>query len=316
MNFEKLLQKASDVSKLAEAVEKENTNKSFADKDEGFWQPTVDKAGNGYALIRFLPPPPQDGEDGLPWAKYFSHGFKGPSGLWYIENSLTTLGQQDPVSDYNSKLWATGLESNKKIARDQKRKLSYVSNILVVSDPKNSDNDGKVFKFRYGKKIFDKIEEAMNPAKFDPAAADEGKVGIDPFHFITGANFKLKIRNVENYRNYDKSEWETPTALFGGDAKKLKAVWESEYSLKEIVAPKNFKDYATLKQRLDRVLGFDTSGASSTATLVGSVGDALEQGVVERSDSSKALRKTAESVSLGDNDDPELFANLVADEDD
>jgi hypothetical protein len=300
MDFNKLLNtKTSSIDKFREVIEKENA-KSFS-KDEGFWQPTVDKAGNGFAVIRFLPAPPQDGEDGLPWQKLFSHGFQGPTGLWYIENSLTTLNKDDPVSEYNSKLWATGLESNKKIVREQKRKLTYISNIYVIKDPGNPDNEGKVFKFKYGKKIFDKIKEAMDPKSFDEFTDKEA---IDPFHFMTGADFKLKIRKVEGYRNYDKSEFDQPTQFLGGDVKALKAVWEQEFSLKELVAADKFKDYATLKQRLDRVLGIDTSGASNESVL-----PADEVGSQPKAAPKTA--KTAESISLGNDDDPELFKDLA-----
>jgi len=299
-DFAKMLKKGSTVEKFKDAIEKESA-KGFT-KDEDFWQPTVDAAGNGFAVIRFLPTPPQDGDDGLPWVKYFSHGFQGPTGLWYIENSLTTLGKDDPVSEYNSKLWATGVDANKDIARAQKRKLTYVSNILVVSDPKKPECEGKVFKYKYGKKIFEKIDESMNPAKYDQAwnpATD--KPAIDPFHFLEGANFKLKIRKYEGYRNYDKSEFDNPTALFGGDAKKLEDLWNQEFSLKALIAPDKFKDYATLKLHLDKVLGIDTSTARPLGTPV----DDVETHAPVRA-------STAEGVVLaGSDDDDHLFENLA-----
>jgi hypothetical protein len=301
MDFNTLISKSnSNLDKFREASEKE-TAKSFKDQD-GYWQPQVDAAGNGYAVIRFLPPSAADGEDALPWVKFFHHGFQGPTGLWYIEKSRTTLGQDDPVSEYNSKLWATNLESNKKIVREQKRKLTYVSNIYVVSDPKNPENEGKVFRFKYGKKIYDKILEAMDPKKTDPFS---DKDPIDPFHFILGANFKLKIRKVEGYRNYDKSEFAEVSPLLGGDATKLKAVWEQQYSLKELIAQSEFKDYATLKQRLDRVLGIDTSGVNATGVSAS----------VDTTDSGKGLLSktaaTAEGVDLGEDTDPDLFKSLA-----
>lgn len=212
--------------------------------DDRFWQPTVDKAGNGYAEIRFLPAPPNEDVE---YVRLWKHGFKGPTGQWYIENSLTTLGLPDPCSEYNSKLWNSGVESDKKIVRDQKRKLIYTSNIYVVSDPANPENEGKVFLFQYGKKIFDKLKEAMNP-QFP------GEVPVNPFDMWAGATFKLKIRKVDGYRNYDKSEFDDPAPLFDDD-KKLEKIWKSEYSLKEIIDPKNFKSYAELQARLALVVG-------------------------------------------------------------
>ena len=216
--------------------------------DERFWQPEVDKAGNGMAVIRFLPA--TEGED-MPWVQVFSHSFQGPGG-WYIENSLTTLNQKDPVSEYNSVLWNSGVEANKEIARKQKRKLTYISNILVVKDPTNPDNEGKVFLYKFGKKIFDKLNDIMNPEFEDESS-------VNPFDFWEGANFKLKIRNVEGYRNYDKSEFDSVSPLFKDDAK-LEKIWKSEYKLEEFVSSSNFKAYDVLKARLDKVLGIqDTS---------------------------------------------------------
>jgi hypothetical protein len=201
------------------------------------------------AIIRFLPGSSIDGDDALPWVRVFNHGFQGPGG-WYIENSLTTLGQKDPVSEYNSTLWNSGIEANKEIARKQKRRLTYISNILVISDPKHPENEGQIKLYKYGKKIFDKINETMNPEFPDEKP-------VNPFDFWEGANFKLKIRQVEGYRNYDKSEFESPTPLFDGDDDKLEALWKKEYSLKEFLDPKHFKSYDVLKAKLDKVLGFD-----------------------------------------------------------
>jgi hypothetical protein len=208
------------------------------------------------AVIRFLPAPAVDGDDALPWVRRFDHGFQGPGG-WYIENSLTTLGQKDPVSEYNTTLWNSGIEANKEIARKQKRRLHYIANILVVSDPSNPSNEGQIKLFKFGKKIFDKITEAMNPE-----FADE--TPINPFDMWEGANFKLKIRNVEGYRNYDKSEFADKSALLDGDDEKLEALWKKEFSLKEFTEPSNFKSYEVLKAKLDKVLGFD--GGSSVKT--------------------------------------------------
>jgi len=251
------LRNSSNLDKLSKAIEKLNTSETPT-KEDNFWKPEVDKAGNGYAVIRFLPQPSVDGDDALPWAKVFNHGFQGPGG-WYIENSLTTLGQKDPVSEYNSQLWNSGIEANKEVARKQKRRLSYIANIYVVEDSKNPQNEGKVFLYKFGKKIFDKINEAMNPAFEDEKA-------INPFDMWAGANFKLKIRKVEGYQNYDKSEFESPSALLDDD-EKLEAIWKKEYSLKEFLAPENFKSYDELKARLDKVLGLDGSPVVAKTTV-------------------------------------------------
>ena len=222
--------------------------------DTRFWQPEVDKAGNGYAIIRFLPAP--KGED-LPWVRLFSHGFQGPGG-WYIENSLTTLNEKDPVGEYNSMLWNRGDEAGKEQARKQKRRLNYISNIYVVKDPSNPQNEGKVFLYKFGKKIFDKINDLMNPEFEDEAA-------INPFDFWEGANFKMKIRNVEGYRNYDKSEFDSASALLDEDDE-LERIWGTQYSLQEFLDRKNFKSFAELQAKLNRVLG--ATAVSSTAEEV------------------------------------------------
>ena len=218
-------------------------NKTSGGGDDRLWKPEVDKAGNGYAVIRFLPAP--DGEE-LPWAKLYTHAFQGTGG-WYIENSLTTLGQKDPVSEHNSQLWNSGIESDKEIARKQKRKLSYYANIYVVKDSANPHNEGQVFLYKFGKKIFDKITAAMQP-EFE----DEDP--INPFDFWAGANFKLKIKKVAGYWNYDSSEFDRQSALLDDDDA-MEAIWKKEYSLAELVAPDQFKSYDELKKRLDYVLG-------------------------------------------------------------
>ena len=241
-NLKKQSSLGSLTAKLVSQVEK--MNKGSNGVDDRLWKPEVDKAGNGYAVVRFLPAP--DGED-LPWAKLYTHAFQGPGG-WFIENSLTTLGQKDPVSEYNSQLWNTGVDSDKEVARKQKRKLSYYSNVYVVKDPSNPANEGKVFLFRFGKKIFDKITAAMQP-EF------EDETPINPFDFWQGANFKIKIKKVAGYWNYDSSEFAAPEALLGGDDDALEALWKQEFSLAEIVAPDQFKSYEDLKKRLDYVLG-------------------------------------------------------------
>ena len=251
------LRKSNSLDKLLGAVEAENKSqekKSYV--DERLWKPELDKTGNGYAVIRFLPA--VNGED-LPWAKLWNHAFQGPTGQWYIENSLTTIGQKDPVSEMNTAYWNSGLESDKEIARRQKRKLQYYSNIYVVSDSKHPEKEGKVFLFRYGKKIFDKIMEAMQPA-FD----DEEP--INPFDFWKGANFKLKIRKVDGYWNYDKSEFENPSALFDED-ELIEEVWKKQYALAEFTAPTNFKSYDELKTRLNTVLAGTTTVGNVTTLM-------------------------------------------------
>ena len=238
------LKKQNSLDSLLGAAQKESApqeKKSYV--DERLWKPVMDKSGNGYAVIRFLPAP--EGED-MPWAKLWNHAFQGPTGQWYIENSLTTVGQNDPVSEYNSKLWNSGVESDKEIARKQKRKLQYYSNIYVVEDPANRENEGKVFLYRYGKKIFDKIMEAMQPAFEDESP-------VNPFDFWQGANFKLKIRKVDGFWNYDQSEFADPSALFDND-EEIEALWKTEYSLADFTASSNFKSYDELKTRLDAVL--------------------------------------------------------------
>jgi len=252
------LKSSGSLNKLLDAAKGETEpqeKKSYV--DERLWKPELDKSGNGYAVIRFLPA--VKGED-LPWAKVWNHAFQGPTGQWYIENSLTTINQKDPVSEHNTRLWNTGLESDKEIARKQKRKLQYFSNIYVVSDAKHPENEGKVFLFRYGKKIFDKITAAMSPEFEDEKA-------INPFDFWEGANFKLKIRKVDGYWNYDKSEFEDTSKLFEDDSEADK-VWKSQYSLAEFTAPTNFKSYDELKTRLEAVL--------SGTVNVGNVADEID----------------------------------------
>ena len=228
-------------AKLVKEVEK--MNNTSGNNDDRLWKLDVDKSGNGYAVIRFLPAP--DGED-LPFVKLYSHAFQGPGG-WYIENSLTTLSQKDPVSEYNTTLWNNGTDAGKETARKQKRKLTYVSNIYVVKDPANPENEGRVFLYKYGKKIFDKLTAAMQPEFEDEEA-------IDPFDFWQGANFKLKAKNVAGYRNYDSSEFAAQSPLLDDDDA-MESLWKKQDSLQEFVAPDQFKSYEDLKKRLGYVLG-------------------------------------------------------------
>ena len=241
MSFADLKRKSqSNFDFLQKELEKSASGKQV---DERFWKPEVDASGNGYAVIRFLPAP--EGET-VPWAKVYSHAFQGVGG-WYIENSLTTLGQKDPVSEYNSMLWNNGTDAGKDAARKQKRKLTYIANVYVVKDPANPENEGKVMLYKFGKKIFDKITAAMQPEFEDEEA-------IDPFDFWQGANFKLKAKNVAGYRNYDSSEFAAQSALLDDDDA-MEAIWKKQFSLEEFVAADQFKDYDTLKKRLDYVLG-------------------------------------------------------------
>jgi len=243
------------LQKELEKIANPEKEKTSYQEDTRYWRAAVDKAGNGYAVVRFLPA--IEGEE-LPWVRVFSHGFQGPSGRWYIENSLTTLGKSDPVSDANNELWNSGSEANKELARKRKRRLNYISNILVVKDPANPENEGKTFLFKYGKKIFDKINDVMFPAFADEQA-------INPFDFWKGANFKLKIRKVEGFTNYDKSEFEGTTELFEGNDDKIEAVWKAEHALQQFVDPSNFKPYEELKKKFDEIIG-NTSGAVSNVT--------------------------------------------------
>lgn len=245
----------ADLDKISKELSKlKSGSQNYNSEDDRFWQPATDKSGNGYAVIRFLPA--IEGEE-VPWVRIFSHGFKGPTGSWYIENSLTTLKQPDPVAEYNNRLWNSGIESDKEVARVQKRRLTFISNILVVKDAANPANEGKVFLFKYGKKIFDKLNEAMNP-QFD----DE--TPVNPFHPVTGANFKLKIRQVEGYRNYDKSELDEVSQVTE-DEKEWARIQKSMHSLQQFLDPSNFKSYDELKAKLDRVLGASEVSSSKKA---------------------------------------------------
>jgi len=254
------------INKLLAAAEQAGGGEKKSYVDDRKWKPTVDKAGNGYAVIRFLPA--AEGQD-VPWVRYWDHGFKGPTGRWYIEKSLTSIGKDDPVSELNSQLWNSGHEEDKNIARARKRRLHYVSNVFVVSDPANPENEGKVFLFEYGKKIFDKLMDVMQP-QF------EDEQPINPFDFWGGADFKLKIRNVEGYRNYDKSEFSSASEFLGGDDAKLEAVYNKLHDLGEFTDPANYKSYSELQKKLFEVIG--------------------EQAV-------QSTLSTAESVSLDESDD-------------
>ena len=254
MSFSSLkANKSSVFNKLQKELEKTT---QVGTVDERFWKLSTDKAGNGFAIIRFLPA--GDGED-MPFAKLYSHAFQGPGG-WYIENSLTTVGKKDPLGEYNRELWNSGDESLKDQVRKQKRKLSYYSNIYVVKDPGNPENEGKVFLFRYGKKIHDKIMDVVNGDEL------EGREGINPFDFWSGANFKLRAKKVAGYPNYDSSEFQDGGALEDLDDAQLESIWNRQHKLQEIVAPETFKTYEQLQERLNMVLNLKGGQAVEKVT--------------------------------------------------
>jgi len=277
------------------------TQESF--KDDRLWYPNVDKAGNGYAVIRFLPAP---GEEDVPFVRLFEHGFKGPTGSWYIENSLTTIGKQDPVGEYNTQLWNSGLESDKEIARKQKRKLNFISNVYIITDQQNPENEGKVFLFKYGKKIFDKLNDVMNPSFPDQEP-------MNPFDLWSGANFKLKIRNLEGYRNYDKSEFAAPAPL-SSDDEEMEKIWKKSYSLKAFLDPSNFKPYDELKAKFNKVLGLDGSTVGVTAEVARK--KAAETDLPwqsEEATKAAAAPKFAAKASSDDDEDMEEFFSKLND---
>ena len=295
MDFESLKTSSSGFDKLTKALEEnlnpEDSKNKNKYQDDRLWKPELDKTGNGYAVLRFLPA--TSGED-MPWVRLWSHAFQGPGG-WYIENSLTTLGQKDPVSEENTRLWNTGVESDKGIARNRKRKLSYYSNVLIVSDPAHPENEGQVKLFKFGKKIFDKITEAMQP-EFD----DE--TPINPFDFWKGANFKLKIRKVDGFWNYDKSEFEGVSAIADNDDS-IKAIWEKQYPLKPFLDASNFKSYEELKEKLNRVI----TGTKSTDTVENVDLPSTSTGTVQSKDS-------ASTASASDSDDTLDYFSKLAEE--
>jgi len=290
------------LDKLNSQLEK-ISSKSYQDPNAGkFWKPTRDKAGNGFAVIRFLPAP--QGEE-MPFVRLWDHGFQGPTGLWYIENSLTTLNQDDPVSEFNSKLWNSGVESDKDQARKQKRRLKYTANIYVVKDSGNPENEGKVFLYQFGKKIFDKLNDLMNPTF-------EDEDPTNPFDLWEGANFRLKIRQFEGYPNYDKSEFDPASPLSDDDAE-LERIWGEQHSLEEIVSEKNFKSYAELKTKLYRVLDLQNDEPTASAPVT-ETADELDLSDMSN-DTAEPVMATAEpdvgSTASDDDDDLSIFKELA-----
>lgn len=305
LDFSALKKQRGSFDSLMKEVEKIATPQSTeTQKDDRLWSLEVDKAGNGYAIIRFLPP--TKGED-LPWVRVWNHGFQGPTGKWYIENSLTTLGKPDPVSELNTELWNSGTEANKEIARKQKRRLSYMANILIVKDPAHPENEGKVMLYKFGKKIFDKIKDVMQP-QFE----DEDPV--NPFDFWKGANFKLKARNVEGYRNYDKSEFDSASPV-STDDEELEKIWNKQYSLAEFLDPKHFKPYDELKAKLQQVLSA-TGTAPSRIDTVDLGEDIPRQAFKSKPEApeTKVERVKPKAVDLDDEDESlSYFAKLAND---
>ena len=285
------------IGELSKVAEPQKQKQSYT--DDRLWKPELDKSGNGYAVLRFLPAVK---DESLPWARLWSHAFQGPGG-WYIENSLTTLDKKDPVSESNSILWNSGVDADKEIARKRKRKLSYYANVLIVSDPKHPENEGQVKLFKFGKKIFDKITEAMKP-EF------EDEKPINPFDFWEGANFKLKIRKVDGYWNYDKSEFDSPTPIKEND-EAIEQIWEKQYALKPFLAPENFKSYDELKSKLDKVL----SGVRNTGTAEDV---AIPPTAAPKSEAPVATTETVASPQISDEDDGDetldYFSKLAEEE--
>src|SRR6056300_181459 len=301
--LEALKKSKSNFDTLTKQLENtiEQPEKKNKYQDDRLWKPELDKSGNGYAVLRFLPA--VEGED-MPWQRVWNHAFQGPGGQWYIENSLTTLNKKDPVSEENTRLWNTGIEADKEIARKRKRKLQYYSNILVVSDPKHPENEGKVFLYKFGKKIFDKITEAMNP-QFDDEKA------LNPFDFWEGANFKLKIRKVDGYWNYDKSEFDSPSPLADNDDD-IQSTWKQQFALSEFSDPSTFKSYDELKARFEKVV-YGT-GNTTTADKIDTptIDDEESAPVVEKKSEPKQSVAPVESIdSDGDDDTMDYFSKLV-----
>jgi hypothetical protein len=307
MSFANLKRNRNSISNLVSAANVDNApkdKKSYADERQ--WKPTVDKAGNGYAVIRFLPA--AEGNE-LPWVRYWDHGFKGPTGQWYIEKSLTSIGQQDPLGELNSRLWNSGIESDKETARTQKRRLHYVANVLVESDPANPANEGKVFLYTFGKKIFDKVMDVMQPQ-----FADEEP--INPFDFWEGASFKLKIRNVEGYRNYDKSEFASPAPLMSGDDSELEQVYEGLYDLNEFTDPSNYKSYDELAARLAMVLGEAPAQTTRQQVALEEVAEPAPMRAVAAPEPAPSVAPAAMATSAVDDEEDTMsfFAKLAAEE--
>jgi hypothetical protein len=300
LDFSKL--KASSGSKSFEALNAEIakfTQKVERGPDERFWTPTVDKAGNGYAIIRFLPAL----DETIPFVRIYDHGFQGPTGKWYIENSLTTFeGEKDPVSDYNSQLWNSGVEKDKDVARKQKRRLHFFSNILVIDDPVKPECNGKVYLFKYGKKIFNKLSEATTPQ-----FADE--VAFNAFDMFEGAPFKIKIRNIEGYRNYDKSEF-GKVGPISKDEDEIKAIWEKTFSLQELLDRKHFKSFADLAAKMNSVL--NPTGVQKTLAEEADIPWVVEKTTEKPKENKKVAAPVVPSVAEDDDEEGLAYFQKLA----
>jgi hypothetical protein len=292
MSFANMKRNRTDLSTLVQKASESSGATQGGSNDDRFWYPQRDKAGNGYAVVRFLP---GMAEASTPWVRYWDHAFKGPTGQWYIEKSLTSIGIQDPIAELNSKMWNSGIEADKAIVRARKRNLRYVANVLVISDPAAPENEGQVKLYRFGKKIFDKIMDAMQP-KFP----DEQP--MNPFDMWEGADFVLKVRTVENYPNYDASAFKSPKALFDGNEDKLEAVYNKQFDLSEWTDPKNYKSYDELKARLALVLG-----ESAPRTV--------KQEIAMDEVREPKMMPTAENLSMDDDDDTMSYFAKLANED-
>ena len=316
-SFAALKNSSGNLERLTKEIEKLNAPQGKSNEDERFWKPTRDKAGNGFAIVRFLPTPGQDGDDGMPWVHYWDHGFQGPTGKWYIEKSLTSLGKhvKDPVSEFNSKLWKASDNDDgpeRKQARKQKRRLSYISNILVIKDPGNPENEGKVFLYKYGKKIFEKLHKAMHPQfdsegrsvehpKYNPTNA------YNPFDFWKGANMTIQMHMADGYPNYDASSFEARAPIASDDAA-IEAIWKQEYSLKEFNDPSNFKTYDELKARLEEVLELNSATPGSG---VGGSSKPVESNESYRPSKMRTEAKPAPSYDDEDDEDLKQFKALA-----
>lgn len=296
MSFKDLKKNSQENMKrlLNEAEKLKKGSGASSYEDNRIWKPTLDKSSNGYAVIRFLPP--CEGED-LPWVRQFSHGFQGKGG-WFIENCPTTIGQKCPVCEANSELWNSGVKSNEAVARERKRRLSYISNILVISDPAAPQNEGKVFLYKYGKKIFEKIERKMHPPE-----QFQDEVAINPFDLWKGADFKVKVRKVDGYINYDDSSFANPAPLYGGDDAKLEALWKSQFPLKEFTNPKEYKSYDELKRKFDGVIGGSVSGARRAEEV-----DDGEEQAAEQWGGGKAAKPVVKEAKRTANTEEEDFS--------
>ena len=306
MSFADLKRNRTDLSKLvAQAQETSGTQTTRQSDDTRFWQPTRDKAGNGYAVIRFLP---GDAQAATPWVRYWDHAFKGPTGQWYIEKSLTSIGQQDPLSELNSKMWNSGVEADKAIVRQRKRNLRYIANVLIVSDPSAPENEGQVKLYRFGKKIFDKIMDSMQPQFPDEAP-------VNPFDMWEGADFTVKIRKVEGYPNYDASSFKAPAAV-SADESYLEDLYNKQYDLGEWVDPKNYKTYDELKSRLAMVLGEQaprTMKQEASLELDDEIPDFPSSSAPTAPSAPEPAITTAEST-MNDDDTMNYFAKLAAED--